>query len=59
MELYSILLIVDSSPTFYCLPKPLFFYGSMVLFIGIISTIFLTMYDSVYVLLWLVALHGD
>ena len=30
--LYSILLIVDFSPTtFYCLPKPLFMYGSMVL----------------------------
>ena len=29
MELYSIL--VDFSPTFYCLPKPLFLYGSMVL----------------------------
>ena len=29
MVLYSIL--VDFSPTFYCLPKPLFLYGSMVL----------------------------
>ena len=27
--IYSIL--VDFSPTFYCLPKPLFLYGSMVL----------------------------
>ena len=59
MELYSILL-VDFSPTFYCLPKPLFLYGSMVgTIIDIISTILLTMYYSVYVLLWLVALHGD
>ena len=31
MILYSILLIVDFSPTFYCLPKPLFLYGLMVL----------------------------
>ena len=29
MILYSIL--VDLSPTFYCLPRPLFLYGSMVL----------------------------
>ena len=28
MVLYSIL--VDLSPTFYCLPKPLFLYGSVV-----------------------------
>ena len=33
MELYCILvIIVDFYPTFYCLPKPLFLYGSMVLF---------------------------
>ena len=43
MELYSIL--VDFPPTFYCLPKPLFLYRSMVLlFIIDISTILLTMY---------------
>ena len=60
MELYSILL-VDFSPTFYCLHKPLLFlYGSFDgTIIDIISTILFTMYYSVYVLLWLVALHGD
>ena len=51
MELYGILLIlVDFSPTsytWYCLPKPLFLYGSMVL----LSTFVLS--------LCLVALHGD
>ena len=30
MVVYSILL-VDLSPTFYCLPKPLLVYGSMLL----------------------------
>ena len=38
MVLYSI--PVDFSPTFYCLPKPLFLYGSMVLS-DIIRTILL------------------
>ena len=46
MELYSIL--VDFSPTFYCIPKPLLLYGSMVL-LSTFSTILLTMYYSVYV----------
>ena len=43
-EMYSIL--VDSSPTSYCLPKPLFLY-----LLSYISTILLTMNYSVYVLL--------
>ena len=39
--LYSIL-VVDLSPTFYCLPKPIFLYGPMVLLSTlIISTILL------------------
>ena len=42
-------LLVDFSPTFYCLPKPLFLYGSMVLFIIDISIILLTMYYSGYI----------
>ena len=50
--------LVDFSPTFYCLPKPLFLYGSMAL-LSYISTILLTMYYIVYVGLWLVAVHGD
>ena len=52
-------IIVDFSPTFYCLPtKPLFlvwFDGTII----DISIILLTMYNSAYVLFWLVALHGD
>ena len=39
MEWYS--LLVDFSPTFYCLPKPLLLYGSMVLLSALISTILL------------------
>ena len=47
MESYSIL--VDFSPTFYCLPKPLFLYGSMVLLSYISTITLLSMYYSVYV----------
>ena len=46
MESYSILLIMDFSPTFYGLPKPLSLCGSMVL-LSFISTILSTMYYSV------------
>ena len=35
MALYSIL--VDFSPTLYCLPKPLFLYGSMVLLSALVQ----------------------
>ena len=59
MELYSIL--VDFSPTFYCLPNQahiLVWFDGTINIIDI-STILLTMYYSVYVLLCLVALHGD
>ena len=41
-----ILLIVDLSPTFYCLPKPLFLYGSMVL----LSTLILSSYSIIVVM---------
>ena len=42
MVVYSILL-VDLSPTFYCLPKPLLVYGSMLL----LSTLITSSYDHV------------
>ena len=42
MVVYSILL-VDLSPTFYCLPKPLFVYGSMLL----LSTLILSSYSVI------------
>ena len=41
MELYSIL--VDFSPTFSCLPKPLFLYGSMALLSYMAATIYMYM----------------
>ena len=43
---YSILL-VDLSPTFYCLPKPLLVYGSMLL----ISTLIPSSYSIIVVML--------
>ena len=46
MVVYSILL-VDLSPTFYCLPKPLLVYGSMLLF----STLILSSSYSVIVVM--------
>ena len=52
MESYSRL--VDFSPTFYCLPKPLFLYGSMVLLSYIITTL-LTMcfiFLSLVIMYW-------
>ena len=39
MKLYSIL--VDFSPTFYCLPKPLFLYGSMALLSYMATTMYI------------------
>ena len=56
MVVYSILL-VDISPTFYCLSKPLLVYGSMLL----LSTLILSSYSIIVVMLehdWGVA-HGD
>ena len=44
--MYSILL-VDLSPTFYCLPKPLLVYGSMLL----LSTLILSSYSVIVVML--------
>ena len=49
MELYGIL--VDLSPTFYCLLKPLFLYGSMIL-LSYISTILLIC-TTVFYVWWL------
>ena len=46
MVVYSILL-VDLSPTFYCLPKPLLVYGSMLL----LSTLILSSYSIIVVML--------
>ena len=46
MVMYSILL-VDLSPTFYCLPKPLLVYGSMLL----LSTLILSSYSVIVVML--------
>ena len=46
MVVYSILL-VDLSPTFYCLPKPLLVYGSMLL----LSTLILSSYRVIVVML--------
>ena len=46
MVVYSILL-VDLSPTFYCLPKPLLVYGSMLL----LSTLKLSSYSVIAVML--------
>ena len=46
MVVYSILL-VDLSPTFYCLPKPLLVYGSMLL----LSTLILSSYNVIVVML--------
>ena len=45
MVLYSIL--VDLSPALYCLPKPLFLYGSMVL----LSTLELSSYNVTVVIM--------
>ena len=44
--MYSIL-VVDLSPTFYCLPKPLLVYGSMLL----LSTVILSSYSIIVVML--------
>ena len=46
MVVYSILL-VDLSPTFYCLPEPLLVYGSMLL----LSTLILSSYSVIVVML--------
>ena len=46
MVVYSILL-VDLSPTFYCLPKPLLVYGSMLL----LSTLILSSYSVIVIML--------
>ena len=46
MVMYSILL-VDLSPTFYCLPKPLLVYGSMLL----LSTLILSSHSVIVVML--------
>ena len=46
MVVYSILL-VDLSPTFYCLPKPLLVYGLMLL----LSTSILSSYSIIVVML--------
>ena len=46
MVVYSILL-VDLSPTFYCLPKPLLVYGSMLL----LSTLILSSSYSIIVVM--------
>ena len=46
MVVYSILL-VDLSPTFYCLPKPLAVYGSMLL----LSTLILSSYSVIVIML--------
>ena len=46
MVMYSILL-VDLSPTFYCLPKPLLVYGSMLL----LSTLILSSYSVIVVIM--------
>ena len=46
MVVYSILL-VDLSPTFYCLPKPLLVYGSMLL----LSTLILSSHSVIVVIL--------
>ena len=46
MVAYSILL-VNLSPTFYCLPKPLLVYGSMLL----LSTLILSSYSVIVVML--------
>ena len=46
MVVYSILL-VDLSPTFSCLPKPLLVYGSMLL----LSTLILSSYSIIVVML--------
>ena len=47
MVVYSILL-VDLSPTFYCLPKPFLVYGSMLL---LSSTLILSSYSVIVVML--------
>ena len=47
MVVYSILL-VDLSPTFYCLPKPLLVYGSMLL---LSTLILLSSYSVIVVML--------
>ena len=44
--MYSIL-VVDLSPTFYCLPKPLLVHGSMLL----LSTLILSSYSIIVVML--------
>ena len=46
MVVYSIL-IVDLSPTFYCVPEPLLVYGSMLL----LSTLVLSSYSVIMVML--------
>ena len=46
MVMYSILL-VDLSPTFYCLPKPLLVYGSMLL----LSTLILSSHSVIVVIM--------
>ena len=46
MVVYSIL-IVDLSPTFYCVPEPLLVYGSMLL----LSTLILSSYSVIMVML--------
>ena len=45
--MYNIVLLVDLSPTFYCLTKPLLVYGSMLL----LSTLILSSYSIIVVML--------
>ena len=47
---YSIFL-VDLSPTFYCLTKPLFVYGSMVLLLSTLLLLVLSSYSVTVVML--------
>ena len=47
MVVYNIILLVDLSPTFYCLPKPLLVHGSMLL----LSTLILSSYSIIVVML--------
>ena len=41
---YTSVIIIIFPPTFFCLSKPLFLYGSIVLLSTLISTILVTMY---------------
>ena len=54
MVMYSILL-VDLSPTFYCLPKPLLVYGSMLL----LSTLILSSHSVILVVVIMLGYDWD